>query len=60
LAGCEAVDRLIDPQAVEHLGALAVGSIALLASVPLTTGLAALAAARVPASALPAHGHHAH
>jgi hypothetical protein len=37
-----------------------VGSIALLASVPLTTGLAALVAARSPASALPAGGGHAH
>lgn len=56
-----AVGDALDTQDIaEPVVATLVGSIALLASVPLTTGLAALAAARVPASALPAHGPHAH
>jgi uncharacterized membrane protein len=47
----------------EPVVATLVGSIALLASVPLTTGLAALLVARMPAEALPddgGHGHHHH
>jgi uncharacterized membrane protein len=53
-------DALDTQDIAEPVVATLVGSIALLASVPLTTGLAALAAARVPASSLPAHGGHAH
>jgi uncharacterized membrane protein len=37
-----------------------VGSIGLIAAVPLTTGLAAVLVARVPASALGEHGGHQH
>jgi hypothetical protein len=34
-----------------------IGALALIASVPLTTGLAAVLAARMPAAALPEGGH---
>jgi uncharacterized membrane protein len=53
-------DALNTQDIAEPVVATLVGSIALLASVPLTTGLAALVAARSPASALPAGGGHAH
>jgi uncharacterized membrane protein len=43
----------------EPIIATLVGSVGLIAAVPLTTGLAALLAAQVPAAALPEmhHGH---
>ncbi len=44
----------------EPVVATLVGSISLLASVPLTTGLAALLVARIPAQTLPDDGGHAH
>ena len=37
-----------------------VGCLALIAAVPVTTGLAALLLSRIPADALPAHAHHHH
>jgi uncharacterized membrane protein len=54
----EAVNR--EPVAAEVI-AMLVGSIGLVAAVPLTTALAALLATRVPASAVPGDAHaHAH
>jgi uncharacterized membrane protein len=52
----------LDAQAIaEPIVATLVGCVALIAAVPLTTGLAAALIARVPAGALPAGGHgHAH
>jgi uncharacterized membrane protein len=52
----------LDSQAIaEPIVATLVGCVALIAAVPLTTGLAAALIARVPAAALPAGGHgHAH
>jgi uncharacterized membrane protein len=52
----------LDAQAIaEPIVATLVGCVALIAAVPLTTGLAAGLIARVPAGALPAGGHgHAH
>ena len=44
----------------EPVIATLVGAIALVAAVPLTTALAALLVARVPAGALDAHHGHAH
>jgi len=55
-----AADALDTQDIAEPVVATLVGCIALLASVPLTTGLAALAASRAPAFALPAHGGHSH
>lgn len=52
-------DALNIKDVAEPIVATLVGSIALLASVPLTTGLAALLAARLPADAL-GDSHHAH
>jgi uncharacterized membrane protein len=43
----------------EPITATLVGSIGLIAAVPLTTGLAALLVSGVPVEALP-HEHHAH
>lgn len=37
-----------------------VGCLALIAAVPITTGLAAMLLSRIPAAALPEHGHHHH
>jgi uncharacterized membrane protein len=57
-------DALNVQDVAEPIVATLVGSIALLASVPLTTGLAALLVARVPPAALAGggheHGHHHH
>jgi uncharacterized membrane protein len=54
-------DALNVQDVAEPIVATLVGSIALLASVPLTTALAALLVARVPADALADAGHaHAH
>jgi uncharacterized membrane protein len=54
-------DALNVQDVAEPIVATLVGSIALLASVPLTTSLAALLAARLPADALPdSHHTHAH
>jgi uncharacterized membrane protein len=54
-------DALNVQDVAEPIVATLVGSIALLASVPLTTGLAALLVARVPPTALAGGGHeHAH
>jgi uncharacterized membrane protein len=44
----------------EPIVATLVGSIGLIASVPLTTGLAALLASHVPAEAVQGHGGHTH
>ena len=40
--------------------ATVVGCLALIAAVPVTTGLAALLLSRIPADALPEHAHHHH
>jgi uncharacterized membrane protein len=53
-----AVDAVNGQIVAEPVVATLVGAIALVAAVPLTTGLAALLVARVPAAAL--HGHHGH
>ena len=54
----EAINR--EPVATQIV-AMLVGSIGLIAAVPLTTGLAALLATRLPSSALPDTEHsHAH
>jgi len=52
-------DAVNTQDVAEPIIATLVGSIGLIAAVPLTTGLAALLVARVPAEALP-HDHHAH
>jgi uncharacterized membrane protein len=52
-------DAVNTQDVAEPIIATLVGSIGLIAAVPLTTGLAALLVARVPAEALP-HEHHAH
>jgi hypothetical protein len=52
------VDALITQVIAEPAIATAVGCIALIAAVPLTTGLAAALVARIPADQLPdEHGH---
>lgn len=58
-AGANATDALNVPDLAEPIIATLVGAIALLVSVPLTTALAALLAAPIPAAALPdaRHGH---
>ncbi|MEA2385633.1 MAG: hypothetical protein QOH72_5604 [Solirubrobacteraceae bacterium] len=53
-------DALNVQEVAEPIVATLVGSIALLASVPLTTGLAALLVARVPPAALAGSHEHAH
>jgi uncharacterized membrane protein len=53
-------DALNGQIVAEPVVATLVGAIALVAAVPLTTALAALLVARVPASALDAHHAHAH
>lgn len=53
----DAVNR--EPVA-EQIVAMLVGSIGLIAAVPLTTAVAALLASRMPATALPEEHHHAH
>jgi uncharacterized membrane protein len=53
-----ALDAVNGQIVAEPVVATLVGAIALVAAVPLTTGLAALLVARVPAAAL--HGHHGH
>ncbi len=52
-------DAVNTQDVAEPIIATLVGSIGLIAAVPLTTGLAALLAAQVPATALPdaQHGH---
>lgn len=52
-------DALNNQEVAEPVVGILIGAMALIASVPLTTGLAALLAARMPAAALPedAHGH---
>jgi uncharacterized membrane protein len=59
-AGLPATDALNVQDLADPIIATLVGAIALLISVPLTTALAALLAAPIPAAALPAdgHGHH--
>jgi uncharacterized membrane protein len=52
-------DAVNTQDVAEPIMATLVGSIGLIAAVPLTTGLAALLVARVPADALP-HEHHTH
>ncbi len=59
-AGVPTVDALNSEDIAEPVIATLVGSVALLASVPLTTGLAALLITRIPAGALPEGGAHAH
>jgi uncharacterized membrane protein len=54
------VDALNGQIVAEPVIATLVGAIALVAAVPLTTALAAILVARVPAAALPAHHGHAH
>lgn len=55
--GAAPVDALNLHDLAEPIVATLVGSIALLLSVPITTGLAAAVVARVPAGALPEGGH---
>ncbi len=57
VSGTNATDGLNVPDLAEPIIATLVGAIALLVSVPLTTGLAALLAAPIPAAALPDSGH---
>jgi uncharacterized membrane protein len=59
-AGLPATDALNVQDLADPIIATLVGAIALLISVPLTTALASLLAAPIPAAALPAdgHGHH--
>jgi uncharacterized membrane protein len=56
-AGVPATDALNLQDLADPIVATLVGAIALLVSVPLTTALAALLAAPLPAEALPADGH---
>ncbi|MBB4662761.1 YibE/F family protein [Conexibacter arvalis] len=59
--GVPTADALNLQDLSEPIVATLVGSMALLVSVPITTGLAAAVVARIPASALPEGGHdHAH
>ena len=53
-------DAINTQDVAEPIVASLIGAIALIAAVPLTTGLAALLVARVPVDALPEdeHGHH--
>jgi uncharacterized membrane protein len=53
-------DAFNSQDVAEPIVATLVGSIGLIAAVPLTTGLAAVLVARVPASALSEHGGHQH
>jgi uncharacterized membrane protein len=59
-SGVNLGDALNTQDVAEPIIATLVGAIGLIAAVPLTTGLAAMLATRVPAAALPAdsHGHH--
>jgi len=60
-AGVGATDAINSQELAEPVVATLIGAIALLVSVPLTTGLAAAFVAHVPAAALPdAHAGHAH
>lgn len=52
------VDALNNTSIAEPIVATAVGCLALIASVPLATGLASLLVARLPVDALPEHHHH--
>lgn len=53
------VDVLSSPSIATPIVATAVGVVALIAAVPLTTGLASVLVSRVPAEAVPdGHGHH--
>lgn len=52
------VDALNNQSIAEPIVATAVGCLALIASVPLATGLASLLVARLPVDALPAGDHH--
>ncbi len=53
-------DAINTQDVAEPIVATLVGSIGLIASVPLTTGLAAVLASRVPPDAVPGHAGHAH
>jgi uncharacterized membrane protein len=53
-------DALNVQSIAEPIAATAVGCIALIAAVPLTTGLAAMLVARIPAATLPEGGGHGH
>jgi hypothetical protein len=59
-AGVGFGDALDTQDIAEPIVATLVGAIGLIAAVPLTTGLAAMLAARVPAAALPEHAHAEH
>lgn len=59
-AGMPAVDGVNVQDLADPIVATLVGAIALLISVPLTTALASLLAAPIPADALPADGHAHH
>jgi uncharacterized membrane protein len=50
-------DALNNQEVAEPVVGILIGALALIASVPLTTGLAAVLAARMPAAALPEGGH---
>lgn len=58
--GVPGADALSSQELAEPVAATLVGALGLLACVPLTTGLAALLAVRVPAGALPAGHAHVH
>jgi uncharacterized membrane protein len=59
-SGVKLGDALNTQDVAEPIVATLVGAVGLIAAVPLTTGLAAMLASRVPTRALPddTHGHH--
>jgi uncharacterized membrane protein len=59
-SGVATGDAFNTQDVAEPIVATLIGSIGLIASVPLTTGLAAMLVTRVPVSALPDHAGHAH
>jgi uncharacterized membrane protein len=56
-AGVNFTDAINAQDVAEPIIGILIGAIALVASVPLTTGIAAILAERLPARALPEHGH---
>jgi uncharacterized membrane protein len=56
-SGVAFTDAINTQQVAEPVVAILIGAIALIASVPATTGLAALLASRMPAEAMPVHSH---
>ncbi len=56
-SGVDFTDAINAQDVAEPLIGILIGAVALIASVPLTTGLGAMLAARIPAVSLPEHGH---